>query len=225
MENNEKKKSKLGTIIITLSVLLFVGGIGMALFLATVSAGLVVLGVFLSIIGLTLLLTIIIAYNSIIHCKNKVKESLSLIDVHLKLRFDLIPNLVSTVKGYAKHESELFQKLVKLRSLGVETENEGEKINIANKTVILMRQTIAVAERYPDLKSSAVFKALMDELTLIEDKLVAARRFYDSNVNIYNTKIEVWPNNIIANIFGFTREELFVIEAGERIKPETGFEE
>lgn len=159
----------------------------------------------------------VVKYNKMIKYRNKVKESLRLIDIHLKLRFDLIPNLVSTVKGYVKHEKEIFSRLIEVRKKAVEAKDEKEKIEYANELVPNMKHVIAVAEDYPDLKADSLFKSLMEELVLIEDKLAAARRFYDSNVSEYNTLISVFPNKIIASMFGFKEEELFKIDVGENI--------
>lgn len=172
----------------------------------------VVLGVLL-----ILVLVCICKYNKMIKYRNKVRESLSSIDIHLKLRFDLIPNLVNTVKGYAKHESELFESLIKVRNYAVQATDEKEKLEYANQLVPKMKQLLFVAENYPKLKADSLYKSLMEELVLIEDKIAASRRFYDSNVNAYNTLIETFPNSIIASMFGFKAIEMFKIDVGENI--------
>ncbi len=177
------------------------------------------LGIALLIIAFVLFLFVVINYNKIVRYKNKIKESFALVDIQLKLRFDLIPNLVNSVKGYMKHEKEVLTEIVKLRKLATEAKDEKEKLEFANKLVPQMKNLIAVAESYPEIKSSALYKSLMEQLVDIEDRLVAARRIYDSNVNIYNTAIEVFPRNILAFMFDFKREELFKIDAGENIKP------
>jgi LemA protein len=156
--------------------------------------------------------------------RNKVKESLRLIDIQLKLRFDLIPNLVTTVKAYSKHENEVFSKLIELRKQASETNVEKEKLEYANETVPKIRQVLIIAEDYPELKADSMYKSLMDELILIEDKIAASRRFYDSNVNEYNTLIGVFPNNIIASLFGFTEMELFKIDVGENFSSKVSME-
>lgn len=173
--------------------------------------------IFIVIIIIFLLLLCVSKYNKMVRYRNKVKESLRLIDIHLKLRFDLIPNLVSTVKGYVKHEKEIFNKLIELRKKAVETNDEKEKLEYANEIVPNMKHVIAVAEDYPELKADSLFKSLMEEIVLIEDKLAASRRFYDSNVSEYNTLISVFPNNIVASMFGFKEMELFKIDVGENI--------
>lgn len=174
--------------------------------------GLIVLGVILFIF----ICVVIGKYNKMVKYKNKVGESLSLIDIHLKLRFDLVPNLVNTVKGYAKHEKELFDKLIETRKLAVKAKDEKQKLEYANELVPQIGRVLAVAESYPELKADVLYRDLMEELILIEDKIAASRRFYDSNVSKYNTLIEVFPNNIFASIFKFKKMELFKIDVGER---------
>ena len=175
------------------------------------------LGIVLLVIAGVLLIAVISAYNKMVKYRNKIKQSLALVDIQLKLRFDLIPNLVNTIKGYAKHEQTLFKDVIKLRNQAANSTDEKEKLEFANKLVPQMKNIIAVAEGYPELKSSAMFKSLMDQLVDIEDRLVAARRIYDSNVNAYNTTIEVFPNNILGFMFEFKKEEMFKIDAGESI--------
>lgn len=155
-------------------------------------------------------------YNEMVKHKNKVNESLSLIDIQLRLRFDLVPNLVKTVQAYAKHEKEIFEKLIEIRKLGIKEEDEKKKIEYANELVPQIGKVLAVAENYPELKADALYRDLMEELVLIEDKIAASRRFYDSNVSKYNTLIEMFPNNLFAFMFSFKRMELFKIDVGER---------
>lgn len=174
-------------------------------------------GIIMLILSVAVILYLIIGYNKLIRYKNKIKESLALVDIQLKLRFDLIPNLVNTIKGYAKHEKELFSQVTRLRKLATEAKTEKEKLEYANELVPHMKNLIAVAEGYPDIKSSALYKSLMEQLVDIEDRLVSARRIYDSNVNIYNTAVEVFPRNILAIMFSFKKEELFKIDAGENL--------
>lgn len=154
-------------------------------------------------------------YNKMVRYKNKVKESLRLIDIQLQSRFDIIPNLVKTVKAYSKHENEVFSKLIEARKNAMNASEEKEKLKYANEMVPEMRQVLAIAEDYPKLKADSLYKSLMEELVLIEDKIAASRRFYDSNVSEYNTLIGVFPNNILASIYGFEEMELFKIEVGE----------
>lgn len=166
-----------------------------------------------------LLLLIIAKYNKMIRYKNKVSEALSLIDIHLKMRFDLVPNLVETVKGYAKHEQETFVKTLELRALAVGAKTEKEKLEYSNQLVPKMKDIVMIAEDYPKLQADKLYKSLMEQLTDIEDRLVSSRRIYDSNVGLYNTLIQTFPNNAIAKIYGFEKETLFKIDSGENICP------
>lgn len=163
-------------------------------------------------------------YNKMIKYRNSVEESLKLIDIHLKLRFDLIPNLVECVKGYCKHEEKVFNTLIELRRKGLAANDEKEKLEIANQTLPNIKHVIAISENYPELKADALFRSLMDELVIIEDKIAASRRFYDSNVNEYNTLIQTFPNSIIANMFKFEKMEMYKIDAGENINPKINME-
>jgi LemA protein len=156
-------------------------------------------------------------HNEIIRYKNKVKESFALIDVQLKLRFDLIPNLVSVVKKYAEHEKEVLTEITKLRKQAVESTIEKEKIEYANKIVPQIKNIVAISENYPDLKANTLFKSLMEQLVDVEDRIASARRIYDSNVSVYNMAIEQFPNSFVAKTYGFEREEMFKIESGEAI--------
>lgn len=154
-------------------------------------------------------------YNKMVRYRNKVKESLRLIDIQLQSRFDIIPNLVNTVKAYSKHENEVFSKLIEARKNAMKASDEKEKLGYANEMIPEMRQVLVIAEDYPELKADSLYKSLMEELILIEDKIAASRRFYDSNVNEYNTLIGVFPNNLFASMLGFKEMELFKIDVGD----------
>lgn len=177
-----------------------------------------ILGTILILVALVLFLFLVINYNKMVRYKNKIKESFALVDIQLKLRFDLIPNLVKVVKGCTNHEKEVLTEITKLRKQAISSTDEKEKLEYANKILPKLRNLIAVAESHPEIKSNTLYKNLMEQLVEVEDRLVAARRIYDSNVNIYNTSIEIFPVNFIAYMFGFKREELFKIDAGENIK-------
>ena len=163
-------------------------------------------------------------YNKMVRYKNKVKESLRLIDIQLQSRFDIIPNLVKTVKAYSKHEEEVFAKLIETRKNAMKASDEKEKLGYANEMIPEMRQVLVIAENYPQLKADSLYKSLMEELVLIEDKIAASRRFYDSNVNEYNTLIDVFPNNLFASMFGFKEMELFKIDVGENFNSKLNME-
>lgn len=154
------------------------------------------------------ILTILLGYNKLIKLRNKVNQSKSGIDIYLNQRFDLIPNLVECVKGYSKHETELFENVAKLRTIY----NENKNLDNASKLNNTVNKLLAVAESYPDLKASEQFLNLQHNLVKIESQLQAARRIYNNDVTTYNTKIQTVPSNIIANIFGFKLAELFQIE-------------
>lgn len=167
--------------------------------------------------SLIMFFTIIGIYNKLVNVKNKVSEAFALVDIKLKLRFDLIPNLVNVVKGYTKHERELLTNITNLRNLADSATDKDEKLDYANKLIPQLKNLIAVAEGYPALKSNTLYQSLMKQITEVEDRIVAARRVYDSNVSIYNTAIESFPANIIAHISGFTKEKLYNIDASENI--------
>lgn len=165
--------------------------------------------IILLIIIFILIMTILSKYNKIVKLRNKVKQSKSGIDVYLNQRFDLIPNLVECVKGYAKHEKEIFENITKMRT---EYLGSGKNLKKAEEINNGMNKILAVAENYPDLKASEQFLNLQKNLSKMESQLQAARRIYNNDVTNYNTKISVVPNNIIASMFGFKEEELFEIE-------------
>ncbi len=159
-----------------------------------------------------LVLWFIALYNGLIKLKNRVDESWSDIDVQLKRRYDLIPNLVQTVKGYAKHERELFEKVTQARSQAMQATGMQDKAKAENMLSQTLKSLFAVAENYPDLKASANFAQLQDELSDTENKIQAARRFYNGLVRDFNTKIQIFPNNIFAGMLGFKKREFFELE-------------
>jgi LemA protein len=160
--------------------------------------------IILAIVGFLWLL-----YNSIIVAKMRVSEALSQIDVELKRRADLIPNLVETVKGYAKHEKELFEKVTEERASLVAAKGPQEKATANNQLSQTLKSIFAVAEAYPDLKASQNFIELQGEVSDTENKIAYARQFYNSVVLDYNTKLKVFPNVIFASLFHFTDAEFF----------------
>ena len=159
---------------------------------------------------------IIIAYNSLVVLKNRAKEAWSDIDVQLKRRYDLIPNLVETVKGYASHEKELFEKVTLARAAAMGAQGLKDKANAENMLSETLKSLFAVSENYPDLKVSTNFLELQRELADTENKIQAARRFYNTNVRDLSIKIESFPSNVIANMFGFKQMELFEANEGEK---------
>ena len=157
------------------------------------------------------LLFVLIVFNGLVKKRNQVKQSRSSIDVYLNQRFDLIPNLVETVKAYAAHEKSIFEEVAKLRSAYM----ENKSLSTATELDKAVNNLIAVAENYPELKASENFLNLQKNLTKMEDQLQAARRLYNTDVTTYNTSLETFPSNVIAGFFGFKPEELFQIEPGK----------
>jgi LemA protein len=164
-------------------------------------------------------------YNGFVGLRNRAKEAWSDIDVQLKRRYDLIPNLIETVKGYATHEKEVFEKVTLARTEAMGAQNAVDRAKKEDVLSGTLKSLFAVAESYPDLKASTNFLELQRDLTDTEDKIQAARRFYNANVRDLNIKVESFPSSIIANAFGFAKMELFEIaNAAEREAPKVNFE-
>jgi LemA protein len=148
-------------------------------------------------------------YNSLITARVRIKEALSQIDVQLKRRTDLIPNLVETVKGYAKHEKGVFEKVTEARSSLMSAKSASEKAEANNMLTDTLKSLFAVSENYPDLKASQNFLSLQEEVSDTENKIAYSRQFYNSNVMDFNTKLTVFPSNIVGNMFGFKEADFF----------------
>ena len=170
----------------------------------------------LIIIVAVLVLWLISVFNGLITLKNRTAEAFSDIDVQLKRRHDLIPNLIETVKGYATHERELFEKVTQARASAINAQGPAAKSQAENALSQTLKSIFAVAENYPDLKASQNFLQLQDELSDTENKIQAARRFYNGNVRDFNIKIEVFPNNLVVSMLGFKKFEFFGADAAER---------
>lgn len=169
---------------------------------------------------LAILVILALMFNGIVRSKNRVDEAWSDIDVQLKRRYDLIPNLVSTVQGYAAHESGVFQKVTEARTAAMGAGSLNDKLAKENALAGTLKSLFAVAEAYPDLKANQNFLQLQSDLTDTEDKIQAARRFYNGNVRDYNTKLMVFPTNLFASMFGFTKKDFFGIdESGPEAQP------
>jgi LemA protein len=159
-------------------------------------------------------------FNGLVRSKNRVDEAWSDISVQLKRRYDLIPNLVSTVQGYAAHEAGVFEKVTAARTAAMGAGSMDDKLAKENALSGTLKSLFAVAEAYPDLKANANFMQLQSDLTDTEDKIQAARRFYNGNVRDYNTKLQVFPTNLFASMFGFTKKDFFGIdESGPEAQP------
>lgn len=171
------------------------------------------------ILGAVVLVAGIFMYNQLVTLKNRTDESWSDIDVQLKRRYDLIPNLVNTVKGYAAHESSVLQKVTEARSQAMQAGTAGGRAEAENMLSEALKSLFAVSENYPDLKANTNFLELQRELSDTENKIQAARRFYNANVRDFNTKIESFPNNVIAGIFTFGKREFFELEEAAAKEP------
>ncbi len=173
------------------------------------------------IIAVIVVLWAIFSFNRLVTLRNRAKEAWSDIDVQLKRRYDLIPNLIETVKGYASHEKEVFQKVTEARTNAMKAEQSGDPTKVGEAENMLsgtLKSLFAVSENYPDLKASDNFIELQRELSDTENKIQASRRFYNRNVRDLNTKIEMFPINIIAGMFSFQKQDFFEIENEEERK-------
>jgi LemA protein len=159
---------------------------------------------------------IILLYNSLIQLRNQVKNSFAQIDVQLKRRNDLIPNLVETVKGYMKHEKGVLTEITQARSAMMKADTMEKKAKASNMLSDTLKSLFAVSENYPQLKANENFMQLQEELTGTENKIAYSRQHYNDIVMLFNTKIEVFPNNMIANQLGFTKEAMFEAAESER---------
>lgn len=174
----------------------------------------IMLIVILTIVGV-LLLALVVIYNSLVRSKVRVDEAWSDITVQLKRRADLIPNLVNTVKGYAKHEKQVFEDVTKARSAVTNAQGPAETAKAENQFQETLKSLFAVAEAYPDLKANENFRQLQDELVDTEDKIQASRRFYNGSVRDLNTKIQTFPTNVFAGMLGFKSREFFDVDEAE----------
>jgi len=166
---------------------------------------------------------VIVTYNELVRLKNSVKNSFAQIDTQLQRRFDLIPNLVETVKGFAAHEKELLENVTASRSGYINAGTQEEKLAMNSQLTSNLRTLFAVAENYPELKANTNFLKLQDELSETEDKVSYSRQFYNDAVTIYNNKIQMFPGNLIAGMFGFREEALFNSDEDAKEAPRVQF--
>jgi len=189
------------------------------LFGGNMIAGIALLAIFLLIV-LAVVFVVIVIYNKLVRLRTTVKSSWSDIDVHLKKRYDLVPNLVETVKGYATHEKTVFEKVTEARSYAMKASSPVDKAKAENMFSETLKSLFAVAEAYPELKANANFMQLQSQLKELEDNIEYARRYYNAVVRDYNILTETFPSNIIAAQFRFVKEEFFELEeAGVERKP------
>lgn len=163
-----------------------------------------------------LVLAVIAIFNRLVILRNRCRNAWHQIDVQLKRRYDLIPNLVETVKGYASHEKELFEKVTEARARAIQAQGVKEQAEAENALSSTLKTLFAVAENYPDLKANQNFLMLQEELSGTESKIAYARQFYNDCVMTYDNALQVFPSNIVASIFGFQPAEYFEIEEGEK---------
>jgi len=163
-----------------------------------------------------LLLILLTIYNSLIRVKNRVKNAWSQIDVQLKKRYDLVPNLIETVKGYMTHERETLKKITELRSQAMNAKDTGLQMKANNEMSKMLGSLTVAVENYPDLKASKNFLMLQEELAGIENKIAYARQFYNDSVMLFNNKIEMFPSNLIASMFNFKKKDFFEAPTAEK---------
>jgi LemA protein len=174
---------------------------------------------------IALIFFVIGIYNNLVQLRTLVEEAWSGIDVQLKKRYDLIPNLVNTVKGYAEHEKDTLEKVTKYRSIAMNAETPKEQIEAENQLSATLKSLFAVSENYPDLKADSSFLNLQAELSDVEDDLEKARRYYNGTVREFNIKIDTFPNNLIAGMLGFSKKPFFEAEPEARENVKVDFSE
>lgn len=163
-----------------------------------------------------LLLLVFTTYNNFVKLNNKVEEAFSTMDVYLKKRWDLIPNIVEMVKGYAKHEKSTLEEVINLRNSSYDKMNTNDKVEVNNKLSQGISKLMAIAEAYPVLKANENFKDLGNQLTRVEDDIANARKYYNGTVRNFNDKVQMFPSNIIAGIFGYKAKNMFEANKNER---------
>ena len=181
------------------------------------------MGWIILVIVVLIVLWIIATYNSLVQLRNRVKDQWSQIDVHLKRRADLIPNLVETVKGYAKHENNTLKEVIEARNTYVAASTPEEEMKASGEVTKALNKLFALSESYPDLKANENFMSLQNDLKDTEDKISYARQFYNDTVLTYNNKVEMVPSNIIASIFKFKKAAFFETSEEDRKTPEVKF--
>ena len=184
---------------------------------------LIVCVVVLIVIFVVVVSFVILTYNELVRLRNKVKNSFAQVDTQMQRRFDLIPNLVETVKGFASHEKELLENVTASRSGYMRASTNEEKMEMNSQLTSSLKSLFVVAENYPDLKANTNFLKLQDELSETEDKVTFARQFYNDAVTIYNNKLQMFPSNLIADAFGFREESLIHAEDAVKEAPQVKF--
>ncbi len=170
-----------------------------------------------------IILYVLSLYNSLVRLNNRLKEAFSTMDVYLKKRWDLIPNLVETVKGYAKHEKSTLEEVVKLRNGAYDNMSDDDKIKANEELSKGITKIMALAESYPDLKANENFRDLSNQLTKIEDDIANSRKYYNGVVRTFNDKVQMFPNNIFAGLFGYHEKPMFEVSENERANVKVEF--
>jgi len=182
--------------------------------------------IIVAVLVVLFVLYVVLTYNRLVRTRNQIDNAYSQIDVQLKRRYDLIPNLVETVKGYAAHEKSTFEAVTAARANAIQAQQGGspaEQAQAENALSGTLKSLFAVAEAYPDLKANTNFLSLQAELTDTQDKIMASQRFYNSNVRDFNTAIQVFPSNIFASMFGFSKFDFIEATEAETVNPEVKF--
>jgi LemA protein len=169
----------------------------------------VIVGIVVGVIVVLIVLAFILTYNGLVRLRNRIDNAWSQIDVQLKRRYDLIPNLVETVKGYAAHERGVFEQVTQARANAINAQGPQQQAEAENVLSGALKSLFAVAEAYPDLKANQNFLSLQEELTSTEDRVAYARQFYNDSVLSYNNKLQTFPRNVIAGMFNFEKREYF----------------
>jgi LemA protein len=169
----------------------------------------VIVGIVVGVLVVLLVLVFILSYNGLVRLRNRIDNAWSQIDVQLKRRYDLIPNLVETVKGYASHERQVLENVTQARANAINAQGPAQQADAENVLSGALKSLFAVAEAYPDLKANQNFLSLQEELTSTEDRVAYARQFYNDSVLSYNNKLQTFPRNIIAGMFNFEKREYF----------------
>ena len=170
------------------------------------------------VVLVAIVIALIVMRNNLVVARQRVKNAWSQIDVQLQRRFDLIPNLVETVKGYMAHESDVLEKVTSLRSSWTNAKTVEDKASIDSSLSSTLKTIMAVSENYPELKANTIFADLSEELRNTENKISFSRQFYNDSVTRYNTKLELFPSNLVAGMFNFQKKELFAAESDEARK-------
>lgn len=172
--------------------------------------------IIIAIVVVSLLIVLLVTYNSFVKLNNKVKEAFSTMDVYLKKRWDLIPNIVEAVKGYANYEESTLKEIIELRNSTYDQLSENEKMKANEQLSQGMTKIMALAEKYPDLKANENFINLSNQLTKVEEDIANARKYYNATVRDYNNKVEMFPSNVIAKMFGYKTKDMFESTEEER---------